>query len=59
MDSKCVSLIVLNMGGDKVDTGTAIGKLMITVLSGIAVFEAYVYFLRVKTSFGNKMFFSA
>lgn len=35
-----VSLIVLNMGGDKVDTGTAIDKLMITVLSGIAEFEA-------------------
>ncbi len=28
------------MGGDKVGTGTAIGKLMITVLSGIAEFEA-------------------
>lgn len=40
LDSKGVSLIVLNMGGDKVDTGTAIGKLMITVLSGIAEFEA-------------------
>ena len=35
-----VSLIVLNMGGDKVDTSSAIGKLMITVLSGIAEFEA-------------------
>jgi DNA invertase Pin-like site-specific DNA recombinase len=40
LNSKGVSLIVLNMGGDKVDTGTAIGKLMITVLSGIAEFEA-------------------
>ncbi|GAB1782008.1 recombinase family protein [Priestia aryabhattai] len=40
LDNKEVSLIVLNMGGDKVDTGTAIGKLMITVLSGIAEFEA-------------------
>lgn len=40
LDNKGVSLIVLNMGGDKVDTGTAIGKLMITVLSGIAEFEA-------------------
>ncbi|AYV67626.1 resolvase [Niallia circulans] len=38
--SKGVSLIVLNMGGDKLDTGTAIGKLMVTVLSGIAEFEA-------------------
>ncbi|MBT2278848.1 recombinase family protein [Priestia megaterium] len=40
LNNKEVSLIVLNMGGDKVDTGTAIGKLMITVLSGIAEFEA-------------------
>ncbi|MGG0459946.1 recombinase family protein [Priestia aryabhattai] len=40
LNNKGVSLIVLNMGGDKVDTGTAIGKLMITVLSGIAEFEA-------------------
>lgn len=35
-----VFLIVLNMGGEKVDTSTAIGKLMVTVLSGIAEFEA-------------------
>ncbi|EJS74562.1 recombinase family protein [Bacillus cereus] len=40
LNSKGVSLIVMNMGGDKVDTSTAIGKLMITVLSGIAEFEA-------------------
>lgn len=40
LNNKGVSLIVLNMGGDKIDTGTAIGKLMITVLSGIAEFEA-------------------
>ncbi|BCC09474.1 MULTISPECIES: recombinase family protein [Bacillus cereus group] len=40
LNGKGVSLIVLNMGGDKVDTSTAIGKLMITVLSGIAEFEA-------------------
>ncbi|WP_127762469.1 recombinase family protein [Peribacillus asahii] len=40
LNSLGVSLIVLNMGGDKIDTGTAIGKLMITVLSGIAEFEA-------------------
>ncbi|PEX84079.1 recombinase family protein [Bacillus cereus] len=40
LNSKSVSLIVLNMGGDKIDTSTAIGKLMITVLSGIAEFEA-------------------
>ncbi|SNS86785.1 transcriptional regulator, TetR family [Bacillus sp. OK838] len=40
LNQKNVSLVVLNMGGDKVDTSTAIGKLMITVLSGIAEFEA-------------------
>lgn len=40
LNSKGVALIVLNMGGDKIDTSTAIGKLMITVLSGIAEFEA-------------------
>ncbi|MCD7032867.1 recombinase family protein [Metabacillus sp. GX 13764] len=40
LNDKGVGLIVLNMGGDKVDTTTAIGKLMITVLSGIAEFEA-------------------
>lgn len=40
LNKKEVSLVVLNMGGDTVDTSTAIGKLMITVLSGIAEFEA-------------------
>ncbi|MBH0156003.1 recombinase family protein [Fictibacillus sp. 5RED26] len=40
LNNKGVGLIVLNMGGDKIDTSTAIGKLMITVLSGIAEFEA-------------------
>ena len=35
-----VSLVVLNMGGDVVDTSTAIGKLLMTVLAGIAEFEA-------------------
>ena len=40
LNNKGVSLVVLNMGGDKVDTSTAIGKLMMTVLSGIAEFEA-------------------
>ena len=35
-----VSLVVLNMGGDVVDTSTAIGKLLITMLAGIAEFEA-------------------
>ncbi|WLD95406.1 recombinase family protein [Alkalihalobacillus sp. AL-G] len=40
LNEKGVGLVVLNMGGDTVDTSTAIGKLMITVLSGIAEFEA-------------------
>ncbi|WP_404292615.1 recombinase family protein [Cytobacillus kochii] len=40
LNEKNVSLIVLNMSGDKVDIPTAIGKLMITVLSGITEFEA-------------------
>lgn len=40
LDHKGVSLVVLNMGGDVVNTSTPIGKLMITVLAGIAEFEA-------------------
>ncbi|MGG3400936.1 recombinase family protein [Bacillus paranthracis] len=40
LNEKDVSLIVLNIGGDKIDTSTAIGKLMVTVLAGIAEFEA-------------------
>ncbi|MGX5585957.1 recombinase family protein [Bacillus thuringiensis] len=40
LNNKGVSFIVLDMGGDQIDTSTAIGKLMITVLSGIAEFEA-------------------
>ncbi len=35
-----MALVVLNLGGDVVDTSTAIGKLLITVLTGIAEFEA-------------------
>ncbi|MCL5065828.1 MAG: recombinase family protein [Firmicutes bacterium] len=35
-----VAFVVLNLGGDVVDTSTAIGKLLITVLAGIAEFEA-------------------
>ncbi len=35
-----VALVVLNSGGEVVDTSTAIGKLLITVLAGIAEFEA-------------------
>lgn len=34
-----VGLVVLNMGGDTVDTSTAMGKLMITMISGFAEFE--------------------
>ncbi|ACM11770.1 recombinase family protein [Bacillus paranthracis] len=40
LNCKGVPLIVLNMDEDKIDTSTAIGKLMITVLYGIAEFEA-------------------
>lgn len=40
LKEKGVYLIVLNMGGMPVDTSTAIGKLMITMLAGIAEFEA-------------------
>jgi DNA invertase Pin-like site-specific DNA recombinase len=40
LNEKNVSLVVLNMGGSELDTSTAIGKLMVTVLSGIAEFEA-------------------
>lgn len=40
IESKGASLVVLNMGGDKVDTSTAVGKLMLTTLAGIAEFEA-------------------
>lgn len=40
LNERGVSLVVLNMGGMAVDTSTAIGKLMITMLSGIAEFEA-------------------
>jgi len=35
-----VAFVVLNLGGDVVDTLTAIGKLLITVLAGIAEFDA-------------------
>ena len=34
-----VSVVVMHMGGDVVDTSTAIGKLLITVLAGIDEFE--------------------
>lgn len=40
LNQKGIFLIVLNMGGMPVDTSTAIGKLMVTMLAGIAEFEA-------------------
>lgn len=39
LEDKGVSLVVLNMNGDKLDTSTANGKLMVTMLSAIAEFE--------------------
>lgn len=40
LNSKQVSLVVLNMGGQVVDTRTPVGKFMITMLAGVAEFEA-------------------
>ncbi|KZZ82524.1 recombinase family protein [Bacillus sp. SJS] len=40
LNERQVALVVLNMGGSQLDTSTPIGKLMVTVLSGIAEFEA-------------------
>lgn len=40
LELKGVGLVILNMGGDKIDTSTANGKLMITMLSAVAEFEA-------------------
>ncbi len=39
LNEKKVSLVVLNLGGQVVDTSTAIGKMLVTVLSAIAEFE--------------------
>lgn len=39
LDAKGVSLRVLSMGGQSVDTGTATGKLMLTMLGAVAEFE--------------------
>jgi DNA invertase Pin-like site-specific DNA recombinase len=39
LDGKGVALRILSMGGAAVDTGTPTGKLMLTVLGGIAEFE--------------------
>ncbi|MGX7595603.1 recombinase family protein [Planococcus plakortidis] len=40
LEKQGVAIIVLNMGGEVIDTNNKIGKLMITILSGIAEFEA-------------------
>ena len=39
LEAKGVGLVVLSMGGQKVDTRTATGKLMLTMLGAIAAFE--------------------
>jgi DNA invertase Pin-like site-specific DNA recombinase len=39
LDAKGVGLIVLSMGGDRIDTRTATGKLMVTMLGAVAEFE--------------------
>jgi DNA invertase Pin-like site-specific DNA recombinase len=39
LEAKGVSLRVLSMGGQPVDTGTATGKLMLTMLGAVAEFE--------------------
>lgn len=39
LNEKGVGLVVLNMGGDRLDTTTPMGKLMITVIAGMAEFE--------------------
>lgn len=39
LEGKRVSLIVLSMGGQRVDTSTPTGKLMLTMLGAIAAFE--------------------
>ncbi|WP_226087473.1 recombinase family protein [Mesobacillus sp. S13] len=40
LKDKGVGLVVLNVSGEKLDTTTATGKLMVTVLSAVAEFEA-------------------
>ena len=39
LEAKGVGLMVLSMGGQPLDTHTAIGKMMLTVLAAIAEFE--------------------
>lgn len=39
LNEKGIDLVVLDMGGEKIDTSTASGKLLFTVMSGFAEFE--------------------
>jgi DNA invertase Pin-like site-specific DNA recombinase len=39
LEAKGVALVVLSMGGQRIDTRTATGKLMLTMLGAIATFE--------------------
>ena len=39
LESKEVALVVLSMGGQQLDTRTPTGKLMLTMLAGVAEFE--------------------
>lgn len=39
LNDKGIDLLVLDMGGEKIDTSTASGKLLFTVMSGFAEFE--------------------
>lgn len=40
LKEKGVALVILNMGGQVVDTSTPVGKMMITMLAAVAEFEA-------------------
>ena len=39
LNERNVDLVVLDMGGEKIDTSTASGKLLFTIMSGFAEFE--------------------
>ncbi|WP_432359186.1 recombinase family protein [Sporosarcina sp. UB5] len=39
LNEKGIDLVVLDMGGERIDTSTASGKLMFTIMSGFAEFE--------------------
>ena len=39
LNDKGIDLLVLDMGGEKIDTSTASGKLLFTIMSGFAEFE--------------------